>query len=56
MHMDLIIEIICRSLGDDYFHETLIKSMTVSPPTETSQTVVVKNTSGEEFKIEVTKL
>ena len=56
MSKDIIVEIICRALGDDYYRETLINSITTSPPTEIYQEMVVKNTNGEKFKIEVTKL
>lgn len=55
-YSDLLVEIICRSLGDDYYHETFINDITIQPPTDNGQTIEIKNTNGEKFRIEVTKL
>jgi hypothetical protein len=53
---DLIVELICLSLSSEHYQETLIKSLTIQPPTENAQTIIVDDGQGSKYSIEVRKL
>jgi hypothetical protein len=55
-YKDNLIELISLSLTQDYWPESLVKRISVMPPTETVQAIEVENINGEKFRIEVTKL
>jgi hypothetical protein len=53
---DLIVELICLSLSEKHYEQTLIKDLTIQPPTETAQTIIVDDGRGNRYSIEVRSL
>jgi hypothetical protein len=57
MKLDMLVEVIARAIGDEYYYVTQIDRMTFHPPTETSQSLILEDAkTGEKFKLEITKL
>lgn len=51
MKLDLIVEVICQALGDVFYEETRIKSISIEPPADKSQKLTVTDHDGTVFSI-----
>ena len=56
MKRDLIVEIICKALAEDYFEESRIKTVTLHPPTDTVQKMTITDFDGHKLTIEIEDL
>lgn len=53
MNIDLLVEVICQAVGDVFFEETRVKSISVHQPTNDSQKLTITDYDGKSFSIEI---
>lgn len=56
MKRDLIVEVICKALVDDYFEDTRVKTITCHAPTDSTQKITITDHDGHKFSIEINDL
>jgi hypothetical protein len=56
MKRDLIVEIVCKALVEDYYEQTFIKTITCHQPEDDKQKITIIDHDGHKFSIEIDDL